>query len=312
MFRRHDRQILFMAIVLLGATVMSSARLPGPVPQGDSPPPSPLSATLGRALVPVEHVLSTGAARVTGLMSGTRDVTQLTARVAELESENAALKTQGTKLGELARENDRLRALLDFKQGRVDLDLSAASIYVAKVAEEPGNLMATMKLDVGQQGGVERGMAVANDRGLVGQIIDATDHWSTVRLVTDPSSQVWARIQRSGATGMVMGSTTGELVMRYIAQDQPGQEPNVSVGDIVVTSGLSDRFPPMILIGQVTEVHQSDVQTHQEALVRPTVNFNALEHILVIHRWRNGPLDVPAAPTPAMPGSGQPTSSPGG
>lgn len=289
MFRRHDRQVLFMAIVLLGITVASSTRLPGT---------APVTAALGRALTPVQQALTGASAGVAHLMSGTRDVAALVSRVDTLEVENAALKTEATKLGELARENDRLRALLEFKQSRVDLDLEAASIYVAKVAEEPGSLMATIKLDVGRRDGVAEGMAVANDRGLVGQVIGTTDHWSTVRLVTDPSSQVWARIQRSGATGMVMGSTTGELVMRYIPQDQQGEVPNVQVGDIVVTSGLSERFPPMIVIGQVTAVHQTDAQTHQEVVVRPTVNFNALEHVLVVHRWRSGPAESSALPGP--------------
>ena len=41
----------------------------------------------------------------------------------------------------------------------------------------------------------------------------------------------------------------------------------------------------MLLIGQVVEVRQSDEQTHQEAIVRPAVDFGAVETALVVRDW---------------------------
>jgi len=110
-------------------------------------------------------------------------------------------------------------------------------------------------------------------------------YWSDVRLITDPASAVWGRIQRSRATGVVFGSTTGELRMRFLPQNVADEEPNVVEGDLVYTSGLSERFPPLILIGQVIAIRQSDEKTHQEAIIRPSVSFNALEVVLVVNKW---------------------------
>jgi rod shape-determining protein MreC len=92
---------------------------------------------------------------------------------------------------------------------------------------------------------------------------------------------------------MVFGTPTGELVMRYIPQNQPDQPPAVEAGDLVFTSGLSARFPAHLLVGQVLSVHQSDVETQQEALIRPSVDFNSLAQVLVVRDWQP-PADAPA------------------
>lgn len=270
-----------MAAVLLGATLMSSLQVPGS---------AALAGAVGQVLTPIQAVLTGVAARFGGAVGGARDLEDLRTQVKQLEAEKSVLQTQNTKLGELRRENDLLRRMNSFRRSRVDLDLRGASILGRKVAEEPGSLMHTIWLDIGSDQGVEKGVPVANDRGLVGQVIQVERQRASVRLILDSASQVAGRIQRSRATGMVVGSTTGQLVMRFIPQDLPGAPPNVQVGDIVATTGLveeglAQRFPPNLTIGQVIEVRQSDVETHQEAIVRPTVDFNALEFVMVVYGW---------------------------
>jgi rod shape-determining protein MreC len=65
--------------------------------------------------------------------------------------------------------------------------------------------------------------------------------------------------------------------MKYIPQGE-----TVNVNDIVLTSGLGGNFPKKLIIGQVTAVHQRDIDMFQEAHIRPTVDFNNLEIVLVI------------------------------
>jgi rod shape-determining protein MreC len=65
--------------------------------------------------------------------------------------------------------------------------------------------------------------------------------------------------------------------MKYIPQ-----EDTVNVNDIVLTSGLGGNFPKALIIGQVTTVYQHDIEMFQEAHIRPTVDFNELETVLVI------------------------------
>ena len=265
-----------MALIVLGATAMAAAQVPGARVVSDA---------VGRALTPVQRILTSGSNTVTGAISGAQDMDSLRRRNEFLEEQNAELTTTNAKVVDLTRENQALRSELVFKRDRVDLDLMGVSVIGEKVAEEPGNLRHTVKLNVGAAEGVEQWMPVANHVGLVGQVVHAAPHWSDVLLITDPASRVQGRIERTRETGVVFGSTTGELVLRYIRQDLEGEAPVVQEGDLVYTSGLSQRFPPSILIGQVVEVRQSDEHTHQEAVVRPAVGFGALEVALVVRDW---------------------------
>ena len=276
MVRHHDRQVLLMALVVLGATGLAAVKVPGATPLNDA---------VGRALTPIQRALTVSAASVSGILSGARDLQRLRQTNDALETRNAELIAENTKLNDLIRENRALRDELAFARDRVDLDLMGSSVSGAKVAEEPGNLRHTIKLDVGIRDGVQAWMPVANHIGLVGQVTHAAPYWCDVLLVTDPASQVQARIARSRYTGVVSGSAVGELVMRYIPQETGDGDPIVESGDLVYTSGLSQRFPPNILIGQVTDVRQSDEQTHQEAVIRPAVDFGTLELALVVRDW---------------------------
>jgi rod shape-determining protein MreC len=269
--QRNDRNALVMALTLVGVTGLAVVDRVA----------APIEDSVERLLTPFQSILDAGAGRLDAMASRNRDVETLLARVEELEDENYRQEVAVLTNNDLARENESLRKLLHFANQRVDLDLRGASVVGRKVAEEPGNLVHTIKVDIGERHGADVGMPVASDRGLIGRVMRAGTTWSDVLLITDPSSAVEGRVERSRETGVVFGSTSGELRMRFIPQDLGG-EPNVAQGDMIFTSGLSETFPEMIPIGQVVRVEQSDVQTHQEAVIRPTVDFTTLEFVLVI------------------------------
>ena len=278
MNRRQDRQFLFVALMFLGVAGVTVQYVPGA---------AALNRVIGRAIAPAQRMLSGAAARAHDSIAGTHDIAIWQGRVAALEGENARLKTDNLRLTSLEREVRSLRDALSFKTNRPDLDLMGASIIGTAVAREPGHLVHAIKLDVGRKHGADMRMTVASPHGgLVGQVVRAGDYWCDVLLISDPSSAIAGRIDRSREAGMVFGSPTGELVMRYIPQDHPDTPSNVQPGDLVYTSGQSERFPPQILIGQVIEVRQNDFDTFQEALIRPTVDFNALETVLIVTEWQ--------------------------
>jgi rod shape-determining protein MreC len=280
MARRPERQILLMALVVFAMTGLA-VRSAGA--------PTVVDRALGRITTPVQRLLTGATGGVHDIVGGLRDLDNLRRRNAALEEQASALEVENTKVKDLEREVGQLRDELNFKRQRVDLSLTGASVVGHEIAGEPGSLLHTIKIDVGSRDGVGKGMPVASSRGLVGEVAATGPYWSDVRLITDPASGVWGRIQRSRATGVVFGSTTGELRMRFLPQNTPDEPPNVAEGDLVYTSGLSPQYPPLILIGQVVSVLQSDEKTHQEAVVRPSVSFNALEVVLVVNHWLPAP-----------------------
>lgn len=303
MYRDRDRQLLLMALFVLGASGLAAVRVPALTPVGDA---------MRGALQPARRLLTTASFAAAGVLVDARDLDGLRDDNARLEQKNAELMAENTKVSDLIRENRALRDELRFARERVDLDLMGASVSGTKIGEEPGNLRRSIALDVGARDGVRAWVPVANHVGLIGQVMSVGAYSCDVMLINDPGSQVQARISRSRHTGIVSGSTSGELVMRYIPQPIGDGEVPVEVGDLVYTSGLSERFPPMLLIGQVVEVRQSDEQTHQEAVIRPAVNFDTVELALVVRGWLpssdgadrgRGPSEAgapaaPSAPTP--------------
>lgn len=198
-------------------------------------------------------------------------------RNAELEQINATLLVENFRLREVERENEQLRSMLNFGETRPALELRGAQIVARVIGQESNNFLSFIMLDLGSDHGIDIGMPVVTDQGLVGRISEVTDTTSKVLLITDASSSVNALLQSSRLNGVIRGSPGGGLVMDYIPQGGL-----FSIGEIVLTSGLGGNFPKGIPIGQVVEIRQRDIDVFQQALVRPTVDFGSLELVMVV------------------------------
>jgi rod shape-determining protein MreC len=230
-----------------------------------------------RFVIPIQAKLTAVANSVSDLTQTTRDIRELRRRNEELRSLADSLMIENVRLKEVEAENETLRRLLDFTQANPSHSYKAAEIKGRVIGRDPSNFLSYLIIDAGSQQGIERGMPVVTERGLVGRIADVGSNWAKVMLIIDPSSSVNALIQSSRATGVIEGQVGGNLVMKYIPQ-----EDTVNVNDIVLTSGLGGNFPKALIIGQVTTVYQHDIEMFQEAHIRPTVDFNELETVLVI------------------------------
>ena len=157
---------------------------------------------------------------------------------------------------------------------------------VAEVISYDQNaLLRTMVINRGVRHGIARGMPVVTGQGLVGRITDVTANAARVMLITDPNSNVNARLQTTRAQGRVEGQLTGNLRMMWIPLDA-----DVQVGDVVLTSGLGGNFPPDIQIGQVESRQREEFALNQVAEVRSLVDFDNLEFVLVITSFQ--PIDI--------------------
>ena len=118
-------------------------------------------------------------------------------------------------------------------------------------------------------------------------------------LALNSISRVPARLSDSRATGIVRGGGTGG----FLIADWVDLETQITVGEIVVTSGLAgdsvqeesaDRFPAGIVIGRVIEVERNEAELFQRAIIQPAVDFDELELAFVITEFTPvdlGPLD---------------------
>jgi len=209
-----------------------------------------------------------------------RSIDQRTRAREELIAENQQLSQQLLALAgtvqtqaALQQENQRLRDLLDATQGRtyrfqfaeirrVDLDPFSHKIWI----------------DRGANDGVYIGQAVIDGLGVVGQVEDTHRHSSTVRLISDPDHALPVQINRTGLRTVAYGSgETSHLLMPNVPL-----QADISIGDMIVTSGLGDRFPPGFPVGKVEMIERDNGESFARVHVHPTASLDRGRELLLI------------------------------
>ena len=173
---------------------------------------------------------------------------------------------------EIEYANQRLRSLLDFTE-RVKFKYIPAEV----IGRDPSYWSKTMMIDKGKLDGVTKGFAVVTDKGIVGQIIHVTHHYSKVMLVIDQNSSVDALIRRSRARGIIKGSIEGDFRFQYVLRKD-----DVNTGDIVISSGLDGVFPKGLCLGTVSQILKTTSGIFQEITVIPFVDYDKLEEVLIL------------------------------
>jgi len=169
-------------------------------------------------------------------------------------------------------ENLRLRSLLGFKQ-TVPKPLLPAQV----IGMDLSGWFQTVTIDRGGQDGVEEGMAVLSVQGIVGQIMEVSSNFSRVLLITDPNSAVAAVVQRTRARGIVEGKGHSGCALKYVHRSE-----DIARADRVLSSGSDGVYPKGTVVGTVSRVRKRETQLFQEVEVRPSVDFNKLEEVLVV------------------------------
>jgi rod shape-determining protein MreC len=190
---------------------------------------------------------------------------QLLARVAELESEVV-------RMSELEQSHERLENLL-----RLGRRLEGRSYAARVIARDPLPWARTMTIDRGARDGIEKNMAVVSPEGVVGQVAEVSWLAARVLLLTDHNSGIDALVQRTRARGIAQGALEEGCHMKYLRRAE-----DIAMGDRVVTTGLDGIFPKGLLIGEAVEVARYSRDALHGAVVRPTVELDRVEEVLVL------------------------------
>ncbi|OQY45950.1 MAG: rod shape-determining protein MreC [Anaerolineaceae bacterium 4572_78] len=240
----------------------------------------------------IQTVVQPAQVLVADLFSTVEEATTPQESLEQLNHENELLRfeinrllVENIRLREVEQENKRLRELLNYTRNNADIDYTVAAVNGRVIGSDPSNLIFTIYINIGTRNGVAKGMPVATSRGLVGRVSQVGPNVAQVILLIDPTSSVNAIIQSSRIHGIVKGEIGGMLLMENIVQGAV-----VSPGDLILTSGLGGNFPDKLVIGQVIEVFQRDLDLFQTARIRPTVDFDNMETVLVLTSFE--PVDI--------------------
>ncbi len=238
------------------------------------------------ALAPLHGALSRLALRVRETAATARGIGGMAAENRRLAEELAHLRRRVAELSALDAENAALREQLGFRRAE-----RRALLPAEVIARDAAGWWQTARLDRGAREGLRPGLAVITSEGLAGRTIETTARTCDVLLITDPNSRVSARLPRTDAFGVLVGTGVrpdGTALCRldFIHRHLP-----VQPGDEVVTSGLGGVFPPGLPIGYVTRVMSDEQGLHQTAEVAPRADLGRLRYAFVV-------VEPPAAPTP--------------
>ncbi len=237
----------------------------------------PFRTGLGYVLVPIQSGVNRVGVAVAGELSDYARLKTALTENEELKTEIDALTEENNRLRSEQYELERLRSLYDLDQQYLQYEKTAARV----IANDTGDWFQVFRVDKGSADGFQEGNFVLADGGLVGIVTDVGAHYATVRSIIDDSSRVSAMAQQSGDTCIVAGDLTlykeGRLAITNIKKDG-----DVKEGDRIVTSNISSKFLPGILIGYATDITLDNNQLTSSGYLVPAAEFNSFQEVLII------------------------------
>ncbi|HEX3351993.1 MAG TPA: rod shape-determining protein MreC [Terriglobales bacterium] len=189
----------------------------------------------------------------------------------DLKFEIERLRLEQVRLSDDARQARRLQALLGFKEQYI-----ARTVAAQVIGTSGSEQSRSVYIDKGAHNGVEKDMAVITADGVVGKVLRAFGSTAQVLLINDYSSGVGAIVDKSRSQGVVRGTPAGEVILANVMTGEL-----VEPGELVVTSGGDQIFPKGLPVGTVMKVSPG-ADLFLNIRVKPTVNLNQLEEVLVI------------------------------
>lgn len=241
-----------------------------------------LSERLGDGAAPV---LATLAEPVAGIRRGIDAVGGLLAVYEEnrhLREENRRLLAWQAEAGKLAVQNRALREML-----KVPPVERAPLWTTARVAADTaGGFVRAVLVDAGERQGVAVGMAALTPQGLAGRVVAVGCCSARVLLITDFGSRVPVVLERSGDQALLVGDNGPQPALRFLPLD-----PDIEVGDRVMSSGNGGLIPPGLTVGRVAAVGAQGIR------VEPFVDWSRLTYLSLL-RYEGVPSPADASTPP--------------
>lgn len=213
------------------------------------------------------------------------DFTQNFETLQEVRNENKALQE---KVDELTVTNnllqqekyelERLRELYKLDQKYGEYEKVGAHV----TANDSGNWFSSFVIDKGEKDGIAVDMNVMAGTGLVGIVTEVGPNWARVRSIIDDASHVSALILSTSDKCIVDGDLTLMQEGKIRFEQLPNNDSVIEVGEQVVTSHISSKYLPGILIGYISDIQVDSNNLTRSGYITPAVDFQHMQEVLVI------------------------------
>ncbi len=261
--------VVLLAVVLTVVSSLTGLKLPEVMTQGIL---SPIRAGFSKLIDQAEQIYSY-----------MFKYESLLAENQALKEELASIMDDVRNADSIARENDRLRAIMDLLDANEDYKLADGYI----ISWSSNDWSSTFTINRGTNVGIAEGMCAITSNGeLVGLVSEVGVNYAVVKSVLDSSLEISATIAASGHNGMVQGgySTGLEGLMRM---DYLPSSATIRNHDQVVTTG-STVYPRNLILGYVVDAGFDDTGVAKYALLEPAADIRSLEQVFIITDYNAG------------------------
>ena len=232
----------------------------------------------GTLIAPIQKGINGLGSWVSGLTSNLSDAATLREENQALQDKVDTLTAENSQLVLDKEELTRLRELLKLDEEYSDYDKVGAHV----ISKDSGNWFSSFTIDKGSRDGIRVDANVISGGGLVGIVTEVGPNWATVRSIIDDNSNVSAMVSTTSDTCIIAGNLQlideGTLSLVKLTDENN----KVHVGDKIVTSNISEKYLPGILIGYISELHNDANNLTKSGQITPVVDFRHLQEVLVI------------------------------
>ena len=241
---------------------------------------APVRTAVGDVFAPMQKGITVVGNGISEKLKLFSDKKELIEQNEKLTDELNNLKIELQMLGQQKSELNFYRELYEYDS----VYLNSQKVAALVIGRDP-NDCTTFIVDKGADDGITPDMNVMAGGGLVGIVTETGKNWARIRTIIDDDSSVSGRFQITSDTCIVKGNTKryddGVIDVEMINL-------NAAVYDNyeVVTSYISEKYLPGILIGYVSNVRKDPSELNQRAYLTPVVDFEHLEAVLIIKAVR--------------------------
>ncbi len=238
----------------------------------------PLNYVVNYVIVPYEKGISAIGLKLSSRKEELVSIAKLMEENTSLKEKIAELEDENTRLMQDKYELNNLRELYELDNYYEAYSKTGATV----IYHDSSNWFSNFIVDKGYNDGIELNMNVLCGNGLVGYISMVGPDWSKVTSIISDDINVSATVLATSDNLIVSGSlkllNDGVISFTQLMDE----ESRVSAGDKIVTSAISDKYLPGILIGYVSEIYDDSNNLSKSGYLIPAVDFEHIEDVLIV------------------------------
>ena len=278
-----------------------------------------LKEGMDRAALPTQSKIYSFGQRILNIKNVVFHQDNIVEENQKLKEENMQLRLDNLRTDKIEEENERLLKLLEMKESKAYRDVIKFTRVIFSDANDINN---RLYIDLGKKDGIRVDMIAVYGDYLVGKVSKTFDTYSVVDLISNPNSMVSSRLIKEvekvenkennkevnvpeeplglqneeqvthkvgekikiNILGVARGSDEEDGLLYF----QPSiYDNNITVGDEIYTSGLSNIYPEGIKIGKIEDINEKENYAYKTIKLRPGFESKDLRELIIINHRNN-------------------------